>query len=109
MADLAPLETMIEQTIDLAAAEQHEFCINPSFSPELTELHEEKTAVKDKIDRSHQNVRLLLILATSRGSHVLPADSDALLSFFVWILFTRVSLIGVVILDGRPRTTLAAT
>jgi hypothetical protein len=58
MADLAPLETMIEQTIDLAAAEQHEFCINPSFSPELTELHEEKTAVKDKIDRSHQNVRL---------------------------------------------------
>lgn len=68
MADLAPLETMIEQTIDLAAAEQHEFCINPSFSPELTELHEEKTAVKDKIDRSHQNVRVprFSLLLTAR-------------------------------------------
>ena len=71
MADLAPLETMIEQTIDLAAAEQHEFCINPSFSPELTELHEEKTAVKDKIDRSHQNVRVPRF-SFSRLSHVVP-------------------------------------
>jgi DNA mismatch repair protein MSH2 len=53
MADLAPLETMIEQTIDLTAAEQHEFCINPSFSPELTELHDEKTSIKKQIDKSH--------------------------------------------------------
>ncbi len=55
-ADFAQLEAMIEQTVDMSNADQHEFNINPAFSSELGELHEQKEAIKARIDKIHAKV-----------------------------------------------------
>jgi DNA mismatch repair protein MSH2 len=51
------LESMVETTIDLTAIQSHEYRINPSFSPQLAELHEQELEAKQEIDDYVANMK----------------------------------------------------
>lgn len=50
IADFRTFEGMVEATIDLEAAEKHEYVVSSSFSPDLAQKQEEKQDLLEQIE-----------------------------------------------------------
>ena len=51
------LVRLVQASIDLAAAQRHEFLLQPHFSPELSSLSDDKESVKEKIEGHHEKLQ----------------------------------------------------
>lgn len=48
---------LVETAVDLAAANRHEFVLQPHFSPQLRELEEEKEEVRESIEAHYEDLQ----------------------------------------------------
>jgi DNA mismatch repair protein MSH2 len=65
-AALSPLQEMVEQTVDLEAADRHEYLLKGEFDESLRELKAEMNAIMDGMRAEHETVGELLELDTEK-------------------------------------------
>ena len=60
------LVRLVQASVDLEAAQRHEFLLQPHFSPELAELTEQREEVREEIGAAHKKLAKQLGMDTER-------------------------------------------